>query len=44
VSFDKVREQLGFETLMTVPDGINEIIEALSAGAFADPFDGRHRN
>jgi nucleoside-diphosphate-sugar epimerase len=44
VSFDKIREQLGFETLMTVPDGIAEIIVALDAGRFGDPFDGRYKN
>jgi nucleoside-diphosphate-sugar epimerase len=44
VSFDKIRAELGFETLMTVPDGIAEIIAALDAGAFGDPFDGRYKN
>jgi nucleoside-diphosphate-sugar epimerase len=44
VSFDKIRAELGFETLMTVPDGIAEIVAALDAGAFGDPFDGRYRN
>lgn len=44
VSFDKVRERLGFETLMTVPDGIGEVIEHLRSGAFDDPFGRRHRN
>lgn len=44
VSFDKIRSQLGFETLMTVPDGIAEVIAALDAGEFQDPFDGRYRN
>ena len=44
VSFDKIRAELGFETLMTVPDGIGEIIAALDAGAFGDPFDGRYKN
>jgi nucleoside-diphosphate-sugar epimerase len=44
VSFDRIRSELGFETLMTVPDGIGEIIESLSAGAFGDPFDPRYRN
>jgi nucleoside-diphosphate-sugar epimerase len=44
VSFDKIRAELGFETLMTVPDGIAEVIAALDAGAFGDPFDGRYRN
>jgi nucleoside-diphosphate-sugar epimerase len=44
VSFDKIRAELGFETLMTVPDGIAEIIAALDANAFGDPFDGRYKN
>jgi nucleoside-diphosphate-sugar epimerase len=44
VSFEKIRAQLGFETLMMVPDGIAEIISALDAEAFGDPFDGRYRN
>jgi nucleoside-diphosphate-sugar epimerase len=44
VSFDRIRSELGFETLMTVPDGIGEIIASLSAGAFGDPFDSRYRN
>ncbi|MGH2865593.1 MAG: NAD-dependent epimerase/dehydratase family protein [Solirubrobacteraceae bacterium] len=44
VSFDKIRAELGFETLMTVPDGIAEVIAALDAGAFGDPFAGRYRN
>jgi nucleoside-diphosphate-sugar epimerase len=44
VSFEKIRAELGFETLMTVPDGIGEIITALNAKQFGDPFDGRYRN
>ena len=44
VSFDKVRAVLGFETRMTVPEGIAEIAAALEAGAFEDPWDGRYRN
>lgn len=44
VSFDKIRARLGFETLMTVPDGIAEIIGALDKEEFGDPFDGRYRN
>jgi nucleoside-diphosphate-sugar epimerase len=44
VSFDKIRAELGFETLMTVPDGIAEIIAALDANAFGDPFDPRYKN
>ena len=44
VSFDKIKTELGFETLMTVPDGIAEIIAALDAEQFGDPYDGRYRN
>ncbi len=44
VSFDKIRSELGFETLMTVPDGIAEILAGLEAGAFGDPFDPRYKN
>jgi nucleoside-diphosphate-sugar epimerase len=44
VSFDKVRERLGFETTMTVPDGIREVAAALDQEAFEDPYAGRYRN
>jgi nucleoside-diphosphate-sugar epimerase len=44
VSFDKIKRELGFETLMTVPDGIGEVIGALEEDRFGDPFDGRYRN
>ena len=44
VSFDRIRAVLGFETEMTVPDGIAEVLAALDAGAFGDPFDARYRN
>jgi nucleoside-diphosphate-sugar epimerase len=44
VSFDKIREVLGFETTMTVPDGIAEIISTLDAGSLPDAFDTRYRN
>lgn len=44
VSFEKIRSRLGFEISMTVPDGIAEIVQALSAGRFSDPFASSHRN
>jgi nucleoside-diphosphate-sugar epimerase len=44
VSFDKIKAELGFETLMTVPDGIGEILAALDAEAFGDPFAARYKN
>ncbi|HWX87560.1 MAG TPA: SDR family oxidoreductase [Solirubrobacteraceae bacterium] len=44
VSFEKIRAELAFEALMTVPDGIAEVLGALDAGKFEDPFDERYRN
>jgi nucleoside-diphosphate-sugar epimerase len=44
VSFEKVRSQLGFEPRMRVPDGVNELVEALENGVFGDPFDLRYSN
>ncbi len=44
VSFDKIRNVLGFETEMTVPTGIAELLEQLDENAFGDPFDSRYRN
>jgi nucleoside-diphosphate-sugar epimerase len=44
VAFEKVRDALGFEPLMRVPDGVREVVKALDEGAFADPFAARHRN
>ena len=44
VSFDKIRSELGFETLMIVPDGIAEMIAGLDAETFGDPFDARYKN
>jgi nucleoside-diphosphate-sugar epimerase len=44
VSFAKIREVLGFETKMVVPDGIAEVISALDAGDLPDAFEPRYRN
>lgn len=44
VSFDKIRAVLGFETTSTVPEGIGELVAALDAGTFEDPWDARYRN
>lgn len=44
VSFERIRAELGFETLKTVPDGIAEVIGALDATAFGDPYDARYKN
>jgi nucleoside-diphosphate-sugar epimerase len=44
VSFEKVRNELGFVPERRVPDGIDEIVRGLEEGRFGDPFDGRHSN
>ena len=44
VSFDRIAEVLGFNTAMTVADGVAEIIAALDARRFADPFGPGHTN
>jgi nucleoside-diphosphate-sugar epimerase len=44
VSFAKVRERLGFEPQMRVPDGVREIARGLESESFGDPFGQRHRN
>ena len=44
VSFDKIRNVLGFETERTVPDGIAEVFGALEDHQFDDPFDVHYRN
>jgi nucleoside-diphosphate-sugar epimerase len=44
VSFEKIRERLGYVPDMRVPDGIVEVAAGLDEKAFGDPFDPRHRN
>jgi nucleoside-diphosphate-sugar epimerase len=44
VSFDKIKDRLGFEPLHRVPDGVNEIVGALEEERFGDPFDGKYSN
>jgi nucleoside-diphosphate-sugar epimerase len=44
VSFDKIRDALGYEVTMTVPRGVEELMAALDDGRFPDAFDGRYRN
>lgn len=44
VSFDKVYERLGFETRLTVDDGIREVLHALRDGVFENPNDPKYRN
>lgn len=44
VSFDRIRDVLGFGLQTTVPDGIVETASALSRGEFDDPFASLYRN
>jgi nucleoside-diphosphate-sugar epimerase len=44
VSFDRINSELGFDTTMMVRDGVSELLSALEANAFDDPFDARYRN
>ena len=44
VSFKKIREVLGFETTLTVDDGVREVLHALKSGIIRDPNDEKYRN
>ncbi len=44
VRFDKIHTTLNFEPRYTVPDGINEVIEAIRAGRIVDYRDCRYNN
>ena len=44
VNFDKIKNELGFEPSMRVPDGIREVIEVVRAGVIKNPDDQRYYN
>ena len=44
VSFERIKDALGYEPLLRVPDGIDEIVEGLEAERFGDPFSPSHSN
>jgi nucleoside-diphosphate-sugar epimerase len=44
VSFERIKAALGYEPLLRVPDGIDEIVEGLEAERFGDPFSPAHSN
>lgn len=44
VNCDKIRDELGFELTMRVPDGIRQIKQALDDGFIRDPDDAKFRN
>jgi nucleoside-diphosphate-sugar epimerase len=44
VSFDKIKRALGFDTTLTVDDGVREVLFALKSGLIRNPTDDRYRN
>lgn len=44
VSFEKIRRELGFETSLSVDDGIREVLFALKTGLIRNPMDEKYRN
>jgi nucleoside-diphosphate-sugar epimerase len=44
VSFEKIRDTLGYEVTMTVPRGITELLAALDDDRFDDAWHARYRN
>jgi nucleoside-diphosphate-sugar epimerase len=44
VSFDKIRDILGFRAEFTVDDGIRDLLSALKSGLIRNPQDERYRN
>ncbi|MCA1900082.1 MAG: NAD(P)-dependent oxidoreductase [Chloroflexi bacterium] len=44
VSFEKIKRILGFETTLTVDDGVREVLFALKSGLIRNPTDDRYRN
>jgi nucleoside-diphosphate-sugar epimerase len=44
VSFERIRNELGFEPVQRVPTGIDELVGALEEKRFGDPFSPRYSN
>jgi nucleoside-diphosphate-sugar epimerase len=44
VSFARIRDELGFDPVMRVPDGMDEIMRGLDERRFGDPYDRRFSN
>lgn len=44
VSFEKIKRVLGFDTTLTVDDGVREILYALKTGLIRNPLDEKYRN
>jgi nucleoside-diphosphate-sugar epimerase len=44
VSFERIKDELGFEPVERVPSGIDELVVALEEQRFGDPFSRRYSN
>jgi len=44
VSFNKIQRELGFQSTLTVDDGIREMVNALKTGLIRTPLDEHYRN
>jgi len=44
VSFEKIKRVLGFDTTLSVDDGVREVLFALKTGLIRNPTDDRYRN
>jgi nucleoside-diphosphate-sugar epimerase len=44
VSFEKIKQELGFHITRTVEDGVDEVMDAIKQGVIADPSDPRYTN
>ncbi|MBL7717802.1 MAG: NAD(P)-dependent oxidoreductase [Flavipsychrobacter sp.] len=44
VSFEKIKNKLGFELMFKVPDGIRQIIKTVNEGFILNPDDNKYKN
>lgn len=44
VSFEKIRQVLGFDTTLSVDDGVREVLHVLKSGLIRNPLDEKYRN
>jgi nucleoside-diphosphate-sugar epimerase len=44
VSFEKIRRVLGFDTTLSVDDGVREVLHVLKSGIIRNPVDEKYRN
>lgn len=44
VSFEKIKNELGFQTTKNVPQGIQDIIQTVQSGFFIDPDNQKYKN